>query len=188
MSRIKSKFIFIKYRKFTIKELNLSFIKNNKENEIFRPLSSTKINKPKLATLLGLENSLIESKKEKEKIFTNDSFEVCEAQPEDFQSKNDNDSTNILNTINMISSNPEKFKNTNKMLKTLGGLAKNNMHILFNEREEKEKADKAFKDFDKATEERKKISQNIKSIDMMMKSNCNELKNFRGIFNINFYF
>ncbi len=88
----------------------------------------------------------------------------------------------------MISSNPEKFKNTNKMLKTLGGLAKNNMHILFNEKEEKEKADKAYKDFEKAREERKKLSQNIKSIDMMMKSNSNELKNFRGIFNINFIF
>jgi hypothetical protein len=177
-------------RKLTIKELNLSFLKNNEEYPINRPLSSTKLKKPKLASLLGLENSFQESKKENidkripvtnnQKIFTEDSFDECEAQPEENQAPNEEDSSNILNTIKIISSNPEKFKHTNNMLKSLGGLAKNNMHILFSEKEEKEKADKAYKEFEKAAEDRKKLSQNIKSIDNMMKSNNKELNNFRG--------
>jgi hypothetical protein len=153
-----------------INEFKLNF---NQEKETPPPKK-----KPKINDLIKLDppNSTV---KITQHSFKEDSFEECQA----VDDKKDSDSPKIVDTIKLISKNPEKFKHTNRLLKTIGELSKNNMHILYNDTQEKEKAEKAYKEFEEAAVERKKLKEYSMNMDQIIKSNKQELTNIRGITN-----
>lgn len=89
-------------------------------------------------------------------------------------------SDKIVDTVNLISKNPEKFKNTNKLLKNLGQFTKNIMHIVMDSEKDKIMMEKAIKDLEIAEDNKKRANENSKKIDQTIKQNEHELSNIRN--------
>jgi hypothetical protein len=85
-------------------------------------------------------------------------------------------SENLVNTIKLIAKNPDKFKHTNKIMKSIGQLAKNNMHIIYNSDQDKKNMEKVMKDFEEAERQRNRLMEYNKKVQDTVKQNQDELK------------
>ena len=85
-------------------------------------------------------------------------------------------SDNILDTIQLISHNPNKFKQTNQILRSLGQLTANNYNIVTKDQNRDEKVTKALKDFESAEKNRESVLLQVKQREEMLKRNEIETK------------